>query len=298
MANVLYVSPFGTKPDLSGRTFDFERIYLAVKDGLAKILPQVNLTRGDDVDAGNIIDPLAMVNDADVVVCDITTYNPNCLYELGYAQGRDKPTIILNVRSGPIPFDLNRIRIIAYDPDILSEEFINTLGNAIQRAIQDPTSFVREEASAVRGGKVFVSYSHQDKEYLDRLLVHLKPLEKAGLIDPWVDTQLKAGDRWKQEIEVALKSASVAILLISADFLASEFVVENELPPILSQAEQGGTRIIPLVIKPCRFTRDPNLSRFQSHNSPEKPLSGLSEFERERIFDSLSAILEESISIA
>lgn len=298
MANVLYVSPFGSKQDYSGRTYDFDRIYSVIKEGLEHKLPQVTLTRMDEVDIGSTINPLEMLDDADVVVCDITTHNPNCLYELGYAQGRAKPTLLVTARSGPIPYDLNRTRIVAYDPDILSEDFINTLGDGIQRALQDPSSFVREEeASAVRGRKVFVSYSHKDKEYLDRLLIHLKPLESAGLIDPWVDTQLKAGDRWKQEIELALQSASVAIILVSADFLASDFVVRNELPPILTQAERGGTRIIPLIVKPCRFARDPNLSGFQSHNSPDKPLSGLPDFEREKVFDSLAAMLEESTNV-
>lgn len=297
MATVLYVSPLGTKSDSSGRIFDFDRIYAVVKEGLQKLVPQATVIRLDEVAAGSIIDPVAMLDAASVVVCDITTHNPNCLYELGYAQGREKPTIVVTARSGPIPFDLNRTRVVAYDADIVSEEFIQTLGDGIQRALQDSASFVREEVSAVRRLNVFVSYSHQDKEYLNRLLVHLKPLENAGLIDPWVDTKLRAGDRWKHEIELALKSASVAIVLISADFLASDFVVKNELPPILAQAERGGTRIIPLIVKPCRFARDPNLSRFQSHNSPDKPLSGLPDFEREKIFDSLAAILEESSDI-
>jgi len=92
--------------------------------------------------------------------------------------------------------------------------------------------------------------------------VHLKPLERDGLIDLWVDTRLRPGDRWKKEISAALERAQVAILLISADFLASDFITNDELPPILTAAEQKGTRIIPIILKPCRFARDKNLRHF------------------------------------
>lgn len=295
MNKVLYIAPFGTKVDGSGRSFNFDRTYIAIKNGFDGAAPNVSFDRMSDM---HILDPLSALNNADVIVCDITTHNPNCLYELGFAHGRSKPTILITARSGPIPLDLNHMPVIAYDPDVISDEFINSLNASIEKAIDDPSNFVRTDSSSeVRGNKVFVSYSHEDAEYLERLLVHLRPLEVAGLIDPWVDTQLKAGDRWKMEIETALEAASVAILLVSADFLASDFVVKNELPPILAQAEKGGTRIIPLIIKPCRFARDTNLSCFQSHNSPNKPLSSLVDFERENCFDSLAAILEDSIHI-
>ncbi|MCP4594940.1 MAG: toll/interleukin-1 receptor domain-containing protein [Neptuniibacter sp.] len=141
--------------------------------------------------------------------------------------------------------------------------------------------------------KVFISYSHQDKKYLERLLVHLKPLEKKELIDAWVDTQLMAGDRWKKEIEKALTSAKAAVLLVSADFLASDFIVDNELPPLLQKANSEGATIIPVILKPCRFTRDVNLNEFQAINSPDEPVGLLDEVEREMVFDAVSQRIEE-----
>ena len=139
---------------------------------------------------------------------------------------------------------------------------------------------------------IFISYSHKDKKYLERLMVHLRPLQKKGIIDIWVDTKLKPGDKWKIEIENALKRARVAIILVSADFLASRFIVDNELPPLLQKAGLDGTRIIPVIVKPCRFPRDENLSMFQSINEPSKPIIKLSSAEREKIYDRISNEIE------
>jgi hypothetical protein len=294
MSNVLYISPFGRKSDQSGRVIDFDRIYDEVRAGIERADSEIKLSRLDDLSLGLTIDPFKSVDSADGVVCDITTHNPNCIYELGIAHGRGKPAILVTARSGPIPFDLNRHRVIAYDPETLTEDYIEQLLGNIRRALKDPT-FTVDEAAAVRGRKIFISYSHRDRDYLDRMLVHFKPLEKAGLIDPWVDTRLKAGDRWKQDIAAALQAASVAVLLVSADFLASDFIVKNELPQMLANAEKKGTRIIPVILKPCRFTRDPNLSQFQAFNTPERPLSSIPESDREQVFDALSSSLEESI---
>jgi len=149
-----------------------------------------------------------------------------------------------------------------------------------------------KELPVAKGNKIFISYSHKDHVYLDRLMVHLKPLEKQGLIDPWVDSRLLAGDRWKKEIEKALKSARVGILLISADFLASDFIIDNELPPMLQAAEQAGTLIIPVILKPCRFTREKTLCEFQAINPPDEPLSLMNEDERELIYDTVAQRIE------
>lgn len=146
------------------------------------------------------------------------------------------------------------------------------------------------------GKKIFVSYSHKDAEYLERLMVHLKPLQKQGSIDVWTDSRLTPGDRWKKEIDKSLKSARAAILLISADFIASDFIIENELPPILQAAEEKGTTVIPVIVKPCRFIRDRNLSLFQCINSPDQPLSLMAIDERELIYDTIAQRVEEEFA--
>ena len=76
--------------------------------------------------------------------------------------------------------------------------------------------------------QVFLCYSHHDASWLDRLQVHLKPLEREGLVDLWSDRRIEIGDPWRKEIEAALARARVALLLVSGDFIASDFIQEVE----------------------------------------------------------------------
>lgn len=145
--------------------------------------------------------------------------------------------------------------------------------------------------------KVFISYSHQDKDFFKRLQVHLKALERNGQLDVWSDQKLKSGDDWRKEIATALQSASVAILLISADFLASEFIAKNELPVLLDGAEKRGTRIIPVILKPSAFPRTAELARFQAVNDPAKPLIRMSHAGREEIWDKVASIVLDNIHL-
>jgi hypothetical protein len=137
--------------------------------------------------------------------------------------------------------------------------------------------------------RIFVCYAHTDSRCLDRLLVHLKPLERRSKIECWSDTRIRAGDKWRTEIAENIEKAAVAVLLVSADFLASDFIVKHEIPPLLIKAEASGTRIIPVIIKPCGFIRDDSLQNFQCINDPKQPLLGLSDIEQEHLYDRLAA---------
>ena len=147
--------------------------------------------------------------------------------------------------------------------------------------------------ASVSRNKVFISYSHKDSKWLERLLVHFRPLEREGVIELWADTRIRAGANWREEIEKALESAKVAVLLISADFLASDFIASDELPPLLAAAEKDGVTIIPLIISPSRFSRVPALARYQSVNDPQSPLTALPTSEREAILVKLTEEIEQ-----
>ena len=150
-------------------------------------------------------------------------------------------------------------------------------------------------AAATKGLRLFISYSHSDTDCLTRLLVHLKPLERQGLVDCWSDKKIRAGDKWKSQLTSNLEFAAVAILLVSADFLASDFIVNNELPPLLMKAEANGLRILPVILKPCGFHRDKVLQSFQAMNDPSVPLLGLSLIHQEALYDRVAEEVHREI---
>src|SRR6266566_7567483 len=101
--------------------------------------------------------------------------------------------------------------------------------------------------------KVFVCYSHKDARWLKQLQVHLKPLERQGIIELWDDTKIRAGAIWQEEIENAIEAATVVVALVSPDFLASDFISKYELTTLLSHAESRGTRILSVILSHCLF---------------------------------------------
>ena len=140
---------------------------------------------------------------------------------------------------------------------------------------------------------VFVSYSHEDKAWLERVQVHLRPLARDGKLDLWDDTRIKTGQRWRDEIEAALAKADVAVLLISADFYASDFIASDELPPLLEAARsERGLLIAGVHINFSRFDRDEKLSDYQSVNTPSRPIEDLPKAQQEKVFDDLARSIE------
>lgn len=144
--------------------------------------------------------------------------------------------------------------------------------------------------------KIFVSYAHTDKDWLERMNVHLKPLERSHNVELWTDQKIGVGKRWLDEIENALADAHVAVLLVSAHFLASDFIADGELPPLLQKAEQEGTRIMPVIVGSCDFRGHPELGAFQSANDPEAPLQALSTVQVDQVFVKLKRAIEEALA--
>ena len=126
---------------------------------------------------------------------------------------------------------------------------------------------------------IFISYSHKDKLWLT---THLKPLGRYYGIDEWDDQKLRTSDKWKDEITKALDNATIAILLFSPDFMASDFIINNELQPLLENADKKGVKIMPVMVRPCATFEESGLSDYQSPNAPDKTLIEMKEGEVDR----------------
>ncbi len=124
--------------------------------------------------------------------------------------------------------------------------------------------------------KVFVSYSHRDREWLECLLTHLSILERRQLIHTWSDTRIAIGAEWQGEIEKALGSSRVAVLLVSPSFLASDFIWREEMPRIMEHRKDG-MEVLPLIIRPCAWLLEEDLKQLQARPLEGRPLSTVSD---------------------
>ncbi len=120
---------------------------------------------------------------------------------------------------------------------------------------------------------VFISYSHKDEDWKNRLVSHLGVLQSEGHLDIWDDRRIEAGDDWYPEIQKAIDTASVAILLISADFLTSKFILSEEVPRLLERREKDGLRIFPVIAKPCAWQHVKWLERMLVRPKDGRPIS-------------------------
>lgn len=121
--------------------------------------------------------------------------------------------------------------------------------------------------------KAFISYSHKDERWKNRLMTQLAVLEFEGLLHVWADTRIAAGEDWYQRIQNAMDDSRVAVLLVSPDFLASRFIRNEEVPCLLQRHAQNGMVILPLIARPCAWQLVPWLSQTQVLPKNGKPLS-------------------------
>lgn len=174
------------------------------------------------------------------------------------------------------------------------------VSKGLRRARARPRASVTRKAAASANSsersQVFISYSHKDHKWLERIQVHLRPLERENRIERWDDTRIQPGSQWRIEIKRALERARVAVLLVSADFLASDFIQDDELPPLLTAAQEGGAVVLPIIVSPSLFERS-RLAAFQAVNPPSSPLIQMSSAKRERLFAVLATAIDDAFRL-
>ncbi|WP_426038726.1 toll/interleukin-1 receptor domain-containing protein [Brevundimonas sp. DC300-4] len=94
-------------------------------------------------------------------------------------------------------------------------------------------------------------YSHADAKLKTELLNHLAPLQRLGLIDHWHDSEIQPGSAWEPAISKQLEASQLVLLLVSSDFIASDYCYENELASALRRHDDGTARVLPIILRPC-----------------------------------------------
>jgi TIR domain len=103
--------------------------------------------------------------------------------------------------------------------------------------------------------EIFFSYARKDELLRDELAKHLKPLRQEGIIRDWHDREIPPGAEWQNEIDRHLESAQIILLLISADFLASDYCYGFELKRALERHESNEACVIPVILRSCDWQK-------------------------------------------
>lgn len=109
------------------------------------------------------------------------------------------------------------------------------------------------------GGKmgIFFAYAHEDEDLRDELEKHLTDLKRQGVIATWHDRKIGAGKEWESEIDPHLNTAPVILLLISPDFIASDYCMNVEVKRAMERHEDGEARVIPVILRPVDWKSAP-----------------------------------------
>ncbi len=111
---------------------------------------------------------------------------------------------------------------------------------------------------------IFVSYSHRDKEWKDRLVTQLAALGTGDKIGCWHDEEIEVGSDWELKIFEAMRSAKIAVLIVTANFLTSDYIMRKEVPFLLAR---DGLIIMPVIAEPCPWQTHQWLSKMQAHRA-------------------------------
>lgn len=115
--------------------------------------------------------------------------------------------------------------------------------------------------------KLFISYAHKDDVLREELEIHLKLLQRQKVIDIWNDRKIGVGAEWRGAIDDNLEAADIILLLVSADFLASDYCFDVEIERAMQKHQEKSAVVIPVSLRPC----DSNGADFMKLGYPLKP---------------------------
>jgi small GTP-binding protein len=143
--------------------------------------------------------------------------------------------------------------------------------------------------------KIFISYSHKDEAFKNELVTMLAGLNRRGILHTWQDRLIEAGDEWYKSIQDSMNECDLAILLVSADYLASRFIQEQEQPRLLQRPEEMKLRVIPIIVRPCKWQSEPMLKELQVLPKDGKPVITFPQAtgERDQVWTDIATAVEQ-----
>ncbi len=132
-------------------------------------------------------------------------------------------------------------------------------------------SSAQTRESSNRKAKLFISYSHKDDRYREQLAVHLASLRRQGVIADWHDRKIMPGEEWRTAIDQNLDAADCVLLLVTPDFLASDYCYSGEMKRALAKNSEGRVLVIPVIVRPADW-RHPPLGDLEALPKDAKPV--------------------------
>ena len=118
---------------------------------------------------------------------------------------------------------------------------------------------------------IFISYSHEDESYKDKLEKHLSILKRNNIIETWHDRKIIPGEEWDKKIKEELERAQIILLLVSVDFLSSNYCYDIEIKRAVERHEKGEAVLIPIMLRKCDWN-ETSFSKIQALPKNAKPV--------------------------
>lgn len=214
---------------------------------------------GDQIEAGDVL-VVAETNKATIEVYSIVQ---GVLLKALFSEGDFAP-------SG------SAIALVADQNDLLLFSTLSSYPEVLEKFLSPKASIKalkHQSTTPLKPISICFCYAHEDEKLLEMLKVHLKVLQKQMLIDFWYDRDIGAGAEWGQEIDHHLKTADILLLLVSPDFIASDYCYGVEMQQAMKRHRSGEALVIPVILRPVYFEKTP-FGKLQVLPSNAKPITG------------------------
>lgn len=179
-------------------------------------------------------------------------------------------------------------------------ELLSTGQQAMQVAAKLKDARLKSEISRIfeiqpePPNRIFISYSHKDRKALKELQTMLKPVTRDGQLELWDDTRIQPGDDWFKEIDTALETCRVAVVIASDAALASDFIRTEEIPRLAEAADARGVKLLWMLWTACLW-EETELAKFQALHDVAAPLGGLRAAERKAALKQVALNIKHAI---